>query len=373
MTPIAELRAWLDRTPATLEQLDQIDTITVDQQIDMAWEARIEIPIRTKQDGSWSGTDPTFAMAFARMRVEMSIAGGTFVPIIDGPVVGAQTSMSSQPGQSVQTIVVQDDSVYLNRQAEIRRLDNMADHEVATQLFADAPHISESSVEETRQPTGSRPRSTVLRGPAIGLLRELAAPYDMHAYVVPGDEPDQSVGRFETLTTARDGLPDLVLLGDSRNVAEFHVTGDWQRPSTVTTNALDIGSQSVTEATSTFADLGMLGDAPVVTEQQAASRLTQPGRDDAVNPQQHVQGAAGRDSFAFSATGTVTADAYYGVLTPYRVVQVRALDEPLNGDYTITQVTHRVTRSEYTQSFSVTRNAVAGRDDRTAQGPAVVY
>src|SRR6266581_3026626 len=96
----SEFRVYFDGTAATKAQLDQIDTISVEQQLDMAWEARLEIPIRTTDDGRWTGADQSFASAFARIRVAIRIGDGSFVPLIDGPVVGTDLRMSSQPGQS---------------------------------------------------------------------------------------------------------------------------------------------------------------------------------------------------------------------------------------------------------------------------------
>ena len=69
----SEFRAHFDGSPASRDQLDQIEAITVDQEIDMAWEARLEIPILTKGDGAWSGTDQSFASSFTRIRIEIRI------------------------------------------------------------------------------------------------------------------------------------------------------------------------------------------------------------------------------------------------------------------------------------------------------------
>jgi hypothetical protein len=364
----SEFRVYFDGTAATKDQLDQIETISVEQQIDMAWEARLEIPIRTSDDGSWTGPEQSFASAFKRIRVEIRIGDGSFVPLMDGPVVGADTRMSSQPGQSSQTVIVQDDSVYLNRNADIERFDDQADHEVARTLFSRVSQITTRQIEETPAPATSRSRSTVQRGTAMQILRELARRQGMHAYVLPGAQPGQSIGAFKSLPRQGDGLPDLILVGDDRNVADFHVAANLQQPSKVRTFALDVTDKTVTEAMSSFRNLELLGDeAALGKEQDAATRLELPGADDAVDPNRRVGGTADRDSFAFSATGSVLPECYRGVLAPYRVVRVRGVDTRLNGDYVIKRVSHRLTRSEYTQSFEFLRNAVAR--GQSAAGP----
>ena len=351
-------KVLFDGSPATQDQLDLIQTVTVDQEIDMAWEARLEMMLRTAGSGSWVGADQPFAAAFARVRVEVKIGDGSFVALIDGPVVGADTQMSAQPGQSTQTLLVHDDSAYLNRQADVQRFDGMADHEVAQQLFQ-ISQIASTDIETTPAPATSRATSVVQRGTPMQILRTLARRQGKHAYVLPGTGPAQSVGAFKALPHAADGLPELILLGDDRNVATFHVASNLQRPSTVSTSSLDVTDKTVTSATSSFRDLQLLGDQPPPGEQDAAARLAAPGADDAVDPRQLAQGQADGDSFAYTATGSVLGDCYTGVLTPYRAVGVRGLDTPLNGDYVIKKVAHSLTRSQYTQSFELLRNAVA--------------
>lgn len=355
-----EFRIYFDGDPATKDQLDQVETISVEQQIDMAWEARLEIPIRTKDDGSWTGAEASFANAFGRVRIEIRVGDGSFVPLIDGPVVGADTSMSSQPGASTQTVIVQDDSVYLNRNEDVERFDDQADHEIARALFQRVSQIARVDMEDTPRAPTSRPIATVQRGTPMQILRHLAERQGMHAYVLPGEEPGQSVGAFKRLSREVDGLPDLILLGEDRNVDSFHVSANMQRPSQVRTFSLDVTDKTVTNATSSLRNLDLLGDAAALSnEGAAATRLAPPGTDDAVEPNQRVQAQSDTDSFAFSATGNVVSDCYAAVLTPYQVVRVRGVDTRLNGDYVIKRVAHRLTRSVYSQSFELLRNAVA--------------
>ena len=146
--PETAYRLYVNNAPATREQLDQVEEITVEQSVDMAWEARLEIPICTDDQGRWSGEDDDFLAAFSRLRVEVKVGGG-YVPLIDGPVVGYDSRMSSEPGQSAITLMVQDDSVYLNRSESLESFDDLLDHEIATRIFDDTREIAETDVEET--------------------------------------------------------------------------------------------------------------------------------------------------------------------------------------------------------------------------------
>ena len=74
-------RLFFNNEPATREQLDRVETITVEQEVDLAWEARLEIPIWLDRRGNWPQADLAFVNSFSRVRVEISIGGNPFVPL----------------------------------------------------------------------------------------------------------------------------------------------------------------------------------------------------------------------------------------------------------------------------------------------------
>jgi hypothetical protein len=353
-----EYRIYLDNEPATRGQLDLVDEVTVEQQIDLACEARLRIPVCVDDLGNWTGSDAAFASSFARVRIEVRVGGDAFVPLVDGPVVGTDDQMSTHPGQSWITVIIQDDSVYLNRTEEVVPFEDRRDHEVAHDLFGRFPQIARTEIDVTPAATTDLPPVVVQRGTAIQILRRLARRHEMHAYVAPGATPGQSVGMFKRLPTVPQSLPALVLLGADRNVDSFNVTNNIQRPARVQGWALNITDKAVATATSQFRDLELLGDqAAFADEAQTATQLLAPGADDAVDLNQRVEREADRSSFAFSASGTVASGCYPGVLLPYQVVTARGMEARLAGSYVVKRVAHRLTRSTYSQSFDLLRNA----------------
>jgi hypothetical protein len=358
-----EYRLYLDDEPVTRDQLNLVDEITVEQQIDMAWEARLRIPLCTDEKGTWGGSDAAIASSFARIRVEIRVAGESFIPIMDGPVVGKDTQMSTEPGQSWITVIVQDDSVHLNRDEEVITFDGRRDDEVAADLFGRFSQIASTDIEVTPAPTTDLPPIVVQRGTAIEILRQLARRQGMHAFVLPGANARESVGVFKHLPAEPGGLPPLVLLGAERNVFSFNVTNNAQRPARVQGWALNITDKAVASATSQFRNLELLGDeAAFSDEAQTGTQFLPPGADDAVNLDERVQRESDRSSFAFSASGTLLADCYPGVLLPYQVVTARGVDARLAGDYIIKRVSHRLTRSTYSQTFDLLRNAQSRKE-----------
>jgi hypothetical protein len=63
-------------------------------------------------------------------------------------------------------------------------------------------------------------------------------------------------------------------------------------------------------------------------------------------------------SDAVAASGEIDAVRYGKVLRARRLVGVRGVGNSYNGDYYVKQVTHRIKRGEYKQSFSLSREGL---------------
>jgi hypothetical protein len=356
--PAVSFRLFYGSNPATQEQLDKIESITVEQEIDMAWEARLTLPICTDANGAWSGDDEAFMQSFLRIRVEVKVGVNSYAALIDGPVVGYDSQRSSEPGQSQITIIVHDDSVYLNREENIEVFEGRRDSEIAEWLFSQAQHISKRQVDDTPAAPQDLPPATVQRGTAMRLLRELARRQGMHAYVLPGEQPDQSIGCFKRLPTSASGLPDLVLLGEDRNIETFNLSFDSQSPARVQAYALNVTDHAVLTSKSSFRNLELLGDKASLTDESQATQLqARPGMGNSVDLDQRTAGETERAGYSLTARGSVIPGCYPAALTPYRLVQVRAVSARQSGNYLIHHVTHLLNRSMYTQEFTLKRNA----------------
>lgn len=366
--PAVEFRLHFNNDPATRQQLDRIGEITVEQQVDMAWEARIEFPVCVDENGNWTGEDEDFMRSFSRVRVEIKNGRSPFIPLIDGPVVESYNQKSFRPGQSSITLSVQDDSVYLNREENVELFDDMSDQAIAEHIFEDIEqiHTSDFERESSSEGGGSFTPTVVQRGTAMQILRFLARRGGKHVYVLPGENPGESIGCFRPFPTQPDSLPQLILLGPDRNFETFNARNNAQRPSRVRASTLNITDKSVTTSTSQFSDIDILGDeTPFENESDTATHILPPRQGESVDLDQAVSSEAVDSSYAFEVTGNVIGHCYTGVLQPYRVVTVMAGNTKLSGNYLIRRVTHTLTRSDYSQSFTLRRNAMSGSADRS--------
>jgi len=368
-----EFKVFFDNEAADQEKLDKIDEIRVEQTVDRAWEARVKIPVCVNNDGKWDGENEAWMRDFSRVRVEVNMGDGAFAPLIDGPIVGFDSERSPQPGKSVVTLIVHDDSAFLNRQAGVECYENSTDSEIARQIFGEATELSGTpDIEDTPAQPNTTTSVTVRRGTKMQFLRELARRnQNWHAYVLPGSSPGQSIGAFRKFPTDTDGLPPMLLLGADRNIAAFNVRNNAQNPCSVTAATMNINDKTLTTSTSSFRNSTLIGDQSATLDTAPeATCILPPGINDSVDLASATGGRADDSSFSLEATGSVVPFCYPAALSPYRMVLVKISNSQYSTKYLITQVTHTLTRSNYTQSFSMKGNAVSAAESGSAAAPS---
>lgn len=348
------------------EIMEKIEEVTVEQASNIAWEARIFFTIFVDDQGYWTTEINDFLKSFSRIRVEIQSETASFSPLIDGPVVGYDVNMSSEPGESSVAVTIQDDSIFLNQNDEIAKFEQLSDHEIAQQVFSRYKQIYQTEIEEVPPPPGQPPPEVVQRGTAMHLLKFLAKRQGMSAYVLPGADPGQSIAYFRSLPTKPEELKPLVLLGPDRNIESFSVKTNGQMPSNVEATSLIISQKQLLSSTSNLQDIELLGDEPgVENEEDMPTRLLPPHQGESVDLDQAVLAEAKRLGYAIEATGSVLSDRYPSILRPYSVVSVHGANPNVSGDFLITRVTHTITPSNYTQRFVLLRNARTSSSDTT--------
>jgi hypothetical protein len=358
MSDLQKFRMYFGKRPATEEELAGVEEITVEQETDKPWQATVKIALCLNERGNWQHAQDDFLQSLKRVRIELQLGAKPWVALIDGPIVGRDSDMDSQPGRSNLNLAVHDDSAFLNREAKVDVREGSADDEIARALLGAAPEIAEKRIGKPSPPKDRLPPARVRRGTVIEQLRELAKRHKFHVFVLPGAEPGQSIGCFLPDPKKKEGLPDLVLLGGGRNLFNLQVAEEFQTPTRFRARTLTISDKQIVSRTSRFQDLDLLGPKPAQPAKQTATQVLPPDQNNDDDPARAVQAAAQRTSYSLRANGRVIPGCYEGVLRPYQLVTIRAGDTALSGDYLLTKVTHRITPSLYTQEFSATRNAV---------------
>lgn len=354
--PTAEVRVYLNNQAASEERLAVFGEIRVDQAIGMATEAELHVDVAADEAGYWTGIEEDYAQPFARVRIEIKVGEGDFVPLVDGPIIGSRYTLSSAPEESEMVLVVQDDSVLLNQEEQVVLYEDMEAHAIAEQLFTDFGLAAE--VESVAAAGSALLRATVQRGTAMQLLRELARRYGMFAYVRPGENPGESVGVFTRPILEPGDASQLLLMGPERNVERFSAEIDALKPLSATAGSVSIADKAELFSEAETSDLPALGDEPVHGLVPAPAKgLLARTREEQSDLDQATLTAVNLSSFAYAASTEVAADNYSGVLQPYQVVNVAGVSSPLSGAYLVSRVTHVIDDHGYRQSVQLRRNA----------------
>jgi hypothetical protein len=351
-----QFRIWFGDRPATTDELSRVEQIEVTQEMDAFWEAHLRMALCLDAKGAWQHWPGDVAAPFSRVRVEIDLGNGRFVPLIDGPLVSVDAALDSQPGRSTASMVVRDDSAFLDVDEEVEpAFEKKRDSDIAKELFQRFAQIADTRIEETE---GTHP-TTMRRGTALTFLRRLARNNDRHAYVLPGDEPGKSIGCFLPDPTDAADLPALVMIGADRTLADAQITEDPRGPERTRARVLRVTDQGETKFETSAQDLGLMRDLPARPANLTPRRLLHPADNHREDPQAAASGQSRRRGYVYRLKGQVVPGCYGAVLTPYRKVRVDAGTTPYSGDYLITKVIHRVTPSLYTQELTAKTDSVS--------------
>jgi hypothetical protein len=342
------LRIWFGDRAASVDELGRIEQVEVTQEMDAFWEAELRMALCLDEKGAWLHWPGDTAQPFSRVRVELDIGSGHFEPLIDGPLVSIDASLDSQPGRSTATIVVRDDSAFLNRDEEVEAaFENRSDGAIAEELFGRFEQIRETRIEGTQ----ATPETTMRRGTVLQFLRELARANDRHAYVLPGAQPGASIGCFLPDPADAADLPPLVLAGEGRNLTGASVTQDPDGGERTQARVLRADDQGVTSVETGAEDLGLMRTLPALPADLTPRRLLDPADNVREDPAAAAAAQARRSAYVYRLASHVIPGRYAGVLAPYRKVQLDAGATPYSGAYLITKVVHRITPSLYSQEL----------------------
>jgi hypothetical protein len=198
----------------------------------------------------------------------------------------------------------------------------------------------------------------VTRGTAMQILKMLTRCQNIQAYVLPGSEPGRSIGVFKAPPVEVSELTPLLLLGAERNVINFSVKDNAQNPVKAKGSRLNFKDKTVSTQNSNFNDLELQGDEyPFGDQADVGEEALSPYRCPSLDLKEAVSALAARSAVVLHGQGRVLGTCYPDVLQPYKVINVIGANGRLSGAYTITGVTHRLTRNGYAQDFLVKRNA----------------
>lgn len=317
---------------------------------------------------------------FARVILVVDF-GGLPQVLMDGIVTHQQHSPSEQPGASTVTVTGEDVSVMMDLKQ--KRVPWPSVPELVIALAILGSYAQYGLIPDTRPPTSTDvplpiQRTPVQVGTDLAYLNEMASRYAFVFFVEPGPVP--LTNRAYWGPPIRVGIPQPALsvnLGNESNVDQIGFSYNALAPNTVGFRIQDRDTDSQFEF-ETFAPTRIpLSAMPALLTNQPNTRRVDLGivgagsgsgdqsGEEASNPAglNIVQALTRAQSLTDSSTdnvvtasGTLDAIRYGNLLKPRGLVGLRGAGLTYDGLYYVKSVTHSITKGEYKQRFTLTRD-----------------
>ena len=276
--------------------------------------------------------------------------------LIDGIITNHQVVPSNRPGESTLVITGEDVSLMLDLEEKNTTHPNQADSIIVTKLIGSyATYGLTPMVTPTTDFPIQTDRIPTQQGTDLRYIQQLAGRNGFVFYIEPALIPGVNTAYWGL--DNRLGLPQPALtlnMGSETNV---------DTPINFSFNALGPASHQVTivEPTTRLAiSIPVPGSLrPPLASQPAASLRKTIARDtanlSATQAALRALSSTSASSDAVTASGEVDAVRYGQALRARRLVGVRGAGASYDGNYYVKQVTHRIKRGSYKQSFTLSR------------------
>jgi hypothetical protein len=294
--------------------------------------------------------------------VSIRLSSGLGLPqcLVNAFIRDTKLAAGNEPGRSTLEVVAIDAlGTTMSHIQQPLTWPNLPDSVVAQMLFTKYGMLS--AVVPTAPTRTMLDTVTTQRAHDAAFLMQLARRNHYEIYVQPDPVTGLDLGHFHPpLTLAPPQGVLSVDFGTETNLNRFDVAYDMLRPTGVLTASSDPRTRVVAPIA------GVLSLDPPMGREPTLNRILVPPVEriygtDAANPAEALLQAASRatsSSRTIRATGEVDGLKYTRPLLAGLPVLVRGAGSQHSGLYYVTSVTHRISRDDYTQSFSAWRNAV---------------
>jgi hypothetical protein len=286
--------------------------------------------------------------------------------LMDGIITHRQLTPSNEPGASRLTLTGEDISVMMDLEEKNAEYPAQNETVIAYRLIGNytqyglIPKVIPPNTLDTPSPTERIP---VQENTDLQYLQQIAERYGYVFYIIPGPVPMTNTAYWGP--PVRSGTPQKALsvnMGSETNVSQINFTHNVLLP-TLQTGEIQDRSTNESMHIETFA-----GSQPPLSTQPAWSashiRMKQFRRTGLTASQAFTQAQGLTDTSmenVVTASGELNALSYGEVLEPRALVELRGSGYTHNGTYYVKQVTHKIKKGEYKQSFTLTREGIGSQ------------
>jgi len=285
--------------------------------------------------------------------------------LMDGIITNMELPTSNQPGASSLTITGDDLTYMMDREERSSEYPAQSDDLIAIGLigrYAPFGLIPEVVSPPLVDPPSPSERVPTQQDTDLAYLNKLAQRHGYVFYVTPGPMPGTSTAYWGP--PIRSTLPQHALsvnMGSATNVDSINFRYNALEPAIVTGQVQDRDTNQ-TMPVQTFASTRFpLASQPALMVHQPNIRRKQfreTGRT-IQEAQDHAQGETDASTDrVVQVTGSLDATRYGDLLQPRGVVGVRGAGYSYNGSYYVDSVTHVISKGEYKQEFTLSREGI---------------
>ena len=294
--------------------------------------------------------------------ITIRVAAGLPVPqtLINGYIKDAKVSASNTPGSSTLEVVGMDAlGTLMSHIQQPFPWPNSPDSVVATAIFGKyglIPMVIPTPPTRTVLDT-----TTTQRSHDAQILMEMAERNSYEVFVQPDPIAGLDIGHFHPpFTTVPPQGVLSIDFGSQTNLNSFTVSNDMLQPAGVVSVAVDPLTRAPIPAIAPVSTDIPMGLEPSLNR-IIPPPIDRPAGTDAANPaeaQFRALSKATESSRNVQANGEVDGIKFNRPLLAGLPVLVRGAGRQNSGLYYVTSVNHRISRDDYTQSFTAYRNAV---------------
>ncbi|MGB3652124.1 MAG: hypothetical protein WBA41_13055 [Rivularia sp. (in: cyanobacteria)] len=283
--------------------------------------------------------------------------------LMDGIITNQQLAPSTQPGGSTLTITGEDVSVMMDLEEKSAAHPQQDEPTIARMLISDyskyglKPQVIKPSLQE--RPTKTE-RIPVQQGTDLEYLKLLAERFAFVFYVEPGPSSGNNTaywGPPRRGTVIQKALS--VNMGSFTNVNSLNFENNALAATTLSGSLQDRRNNKIQKVQEMSSDRPSLAKQPAFkSRNQRVTQYRETGRNLA-QADSRVQAIANRSADdVVKVTGELDTVRYGNILEVREKVGLRGVGYSNDGLYYVKSVTHKISRGEYKQSFTITREGI---------------
>jgi hypothetical protein len=284
--------------------------------------------------------------------------------LMDGIITHQQFSPSMDPGSSTFTITGEDISVTMDRREVPVEHPDQDEKVIVEQMLGNYSRYGIRSQVE-RPPIGAparNDRTPVKLGTDLEHIQFLAQRNGFVFYITPGPRAEQNTAYWGPPKKPRE-RPQRALtanMGAFTNLESINFQHNALSPTKVSGRVQDRRTNRIDTLDILDSDRPHLSASPSINNQVCVRQQAfQDSGKNTIDSRLQAQATANRSvDSAVTATGEVDTVRYGTLLKIRELVGLRGLGYTYDGVYYVKQVTHKLRKGEYKQSFTITREGV---------------